>query len=52
MPAATDTVQPPRPTSRKDSGARRSHGTGSLSVRVDANGRETYYGPGTRAAGA
>ncbi len=44
MPAATDTTQPPRPTSRRGGGARRSHGTGSLSVRVDANGRETYYG--------
>src|SRR5262245_22797606 len=40
---ATDT-QPPRPTRRRRGGARRSHGTGSLSVLVDRNGRETYYG--------
>jgi integrase len=44
MPADTDT-QPPRPSRRRSAdGARRSHGTGSLSVRQDGNGRETYYG--------
>lgn len=44
MPAATDT-QPPRPSRRRgEGGSRRSHGTGSLSVRLDGNGRETYYG--------
>jgi hypothetical protein len=45
MPAATDT-QPSRPDRRRRSsgGARRSVGTGSLSVRLDGNGRETYYG--------
>jgi integrase len=42
MPADTDT-KPPHPTRRRG-GARRSHGTGSLSVRLDGNGRETYYG--------
>jgi integrase len=34
----------PRPTSENDVVARRSHGTGSLSIRRDARGRETWYG--------
>jgi integrase len=46
MPAATDT-QPAHLAStaaRRRADGRRSHGTGSLSVRKDRNGRETYYG--------
>jgi integrase len=45
MLAATDTqpLKPP-PRGRRAGGGRRSHGTGSLSVRVDGGGRETYYG--------
>ncbi|HEV7774885.1 MAG TPA: tyrosine-type recombinase/integrase [Conexibacter sp.] len=44
MPATTD-IPPARPARRRRrDDARRSHGTGSLSVRADRNGRETYYG--------
>ncbi len=44
MPAATDTTPAPTARRRRSGDARRSHGTGSLSVRTDRNGRETYYG--------
>lgn len=44
MPAATDTPPPQPARRRRAGGTRRSHGTGSLSVRLDAGGRETYYG--------
>lgn len=44
MPATATDTQPSPARRRGGGGARRSHGTGSLSVRLDANGRETYYG--------